>query len=41
MAMTPILILLPSRWLFHQPITAKGVMGAVISCIGVSLFFLL
>ncbi len=41
MAMTPILILLPSRWLFHQPITAKGVVGAVISCIGVSLFFLL
>ena len=41
MAMTPILILLPSRWLFHQPITAKGVLGAIISCIGVSLFFLL
>ena len=41
MAMTPILILLPSRWLFHQPITGKGVVGAVISCIGVSLFFLL
>ncbi len=41
MAMTPILILLPSRWLFHQPITAKSVVGAVISVIGVSLFFLL
>ena len=41
MALTPILILLPSKWMFHQPITWKAVMGAVISCIGVSLFFLL
>jgi len=41
MAMTPIIILLPSRWLFHQPITPRAVLGAVISVIGVSLFFLL
>ena len=41
MATTPILILLPSRWLFRQPITARAVLGAVISVIGVSLFFLL
>ena len=41
MAITPILILLPSRWLFGQPITLRSVLGAVISCIGVSLFFLL
>ena len=41
MALTPILILLPSRWLFHQPITIKGIVGAVISVVGVSLFFLL
>jgi len=41
MAMTPILILLPSKWLFHQPITMRNVIGAVISVIGVSLFFLL
>ena len=41
MAMTPILILLPSRWLFHQPVTPRAVIGAVISVIGVSLFFLL
>ena len=41
MALTPILILLPSRWLFGQPITAKSVVGAVISVVGVSLFFLL
>ncbi|MCR4602218.1 MAG: DMT family transporter [Prevotella sp.] len=41
MAMSPILILLPSKWLFHQPITARNVIGAIISVIGVSLFFLL
>ena len=41
MATTPILILLPSRWLFGQPITWRGVVGAVISVVGVSLFFLL
>ena len=41
MAMTPIIILLPSRWLFHQPVTLKGIIGAVVSVIGVSLFFLL
>ena len=41
MAMTPIIILLPSHYLFHQPITLKSVVGAVVSCIGVSLFFLL
>jgi len=40
MAMTPIIILLPSRWLFHQKITWRSVLGAVISVIGVSLFFL-
>ena len=41
MALTPILILLPSRWLFGQPITLKGVVGALISVVGVSIFFLL
>jgi drug/metabolite transporter (DMT)-like permease len=41
MAITPILILLPSYWIFHQPITFRGVAGAIISVIGVSLFFLL
>lgn len=40
MATTPILILLPSRWLFRQPVTARAVLGACISCVGVSLFFL-
>ncbi len=41
MALTPIIIILPARWLFGQPITAKSVMGAIISVMGVSLFFLL
>ena len=40
MAMTPIIILLPSRWLFHEKITWRAVIGAVISVVGVSLFFL-
>ena len=40
MAMTPIIILLPSYWLFHEKITWKAVFGAFISVIGVSLFFL-
>ena len=41
MALTPIIIILPAWWLFRQPITAKSLLGAVISVIGVSLFFLL
>ena len=41
MAMTPIIILFPSHWLFHQPITLRSILGALISCVGVSLFFLL
>jgi drug/metabolite transporter (DMT)-like permease len=40
MATTPILILLPSYWLFHQRITFRNVLGAFISVLGVSLFFL-
>lgn len=41
MALTPIIIILPAWWLFKQPITLRSVLGAVISVIGVSLFFLL
>lgn len=41
MALTPIIIILPAWWLFKQPITAKSLFGALISVIGVSLFFLL
>ena len=40
MAMTPIIILLPSYWLFHEKITWRAIIGAVISVFGVSLFFL-
>ena len=40
MAMTPIIILLPSYWLFHEKITWRAILGAFISVIGVSLFFL-
>lgn len=40
MALTPIIIILPSYWLFHQRITWRVVLGAVISVLGVSLFFL-
>ncbi len=39
MAMTPIIIILPSYWFFHEKITWRAVLGAVISVIGVSLFF--
>lgn len=40
MAMTPVFILLPARILFHQQITKLEVLGAIISVIGVSLFFI-
>lgn len=40
MAMTPVIIILPSHWLFHEKITWRTVLGALISVLGVSLFFL-
>lgn len=40
MALTPILILVPSYFLFKQKVTPKEVLGAIISVIGVSLFFI-
>jgi drug/metabolite transporter (DMT)-like permease len=40
MALTPVIILLPSRFLFKQKITTMEVLGAFISVAGVSLFFL-
>lgn len=40
MAITPIIILLPSYWFFRSPITLKAAVGAVISVVGVSLFFI-
>jgi len=39
MALTPIFILLPSRLLFKQRVTALEVVGAIISVCGVCLFF--
>lgn len=41
MAITPIIILPPAYFLFHRKITLKAVIGAIISVVGVSLFFLL
>ena len=40
MALTPVFILWPSRWLFGQRISAREVLGAVIAVTGVALFFL-
>ena len=39
-ALTPILIIAPAALLFHQRVTMREVIGAVISVIGVSLFFI-
>ena len=41
MALTPVIIILPSRLIFHERITWRAVIGAVVSVMGVSLFFLL
>jgi len=40
MALTPVIIILPSRWFFGQRITWKAVAGAVIAVIGAGLFFI-
>ena len=40
MALTPIFILWPSSFFFGQKVTAKEITGAIISVVGVSLFFL-
>lgn len=39
MALTPIIIIIPAYYIFHQPITLKGVVGAIISVVGACLFF--
>lgn len=39
MAMTPIFILWPSWYLYKQKVTLREILGAVISVVGVSLFF--
>lgn len=38
-ALTPILIIAPSALLFHQKVTAREVIGAIVSVAGVCLFF--
>ena len=40
MATTPVLIIAPSYFLFRQKVTALEILGAIISVIGVTLFFL-
>ncbi|MBP5546651.1 MAG: DMT family transporter [Bacteroidales bacterium] len=39
-ALTPILIIAPAAWLFHQKVTVREIIGAVISVAGVCLFFI-
>ena len=39
MAMTPIFILLPSWYFFHQKVTPLEILGAIISVAGVTMFF--
>ena len=41
MALTPVLILLPSHLIFKEKISKQSIIGACISVIGVSMFFLL
>jgi drug/metabolite transporter (DMT)-like permease len=40
MALTPIFIIAPAHWIFGQKVTYKEVIGAIISVVGVSFFFL-
>lgn len=39
-ALTPVLIIAPAAWLFHQRVTLREVVGAIVSVVGVSLFFI-
>ena len=39
-ALTPVLIIAPAAWLFHQRVTLREVVGACISVAGVCLFFI-
>lgn len=38
-ALTPVLIIAPAAWLFHQKVRPREVLGAVISVVGAALFF--
>ena len=39
-ALTPVLIIAPAAWLFHQRVRPREVLGAVISVVGAALFFI-
>ncbi len=39
-ALTPVLIIAPAAWLFHQKVTVREIIGAIISVAGVCLFFI-
>lgn len=39
-ALTPVLIIAPAAWFFHQRVTLREVIGAVVSVCGVCLFFI-
>lgn len=39
-ALTPVLIIAPAAWLFHQKVTVREVIGAIVSVAGVCLFFI-
>lgn len=39
-ALTPILIIAPAAWFFHQKVTLREILGAIISVVGVCLFFI-
>ena len=40
MSLSPVLILAPAHWIFGQRITLQEIIGACISVLGVSLFFI-
>jgi drug/metabolite transporter (DMT)-like permease len=41
MALTPVFILIPYAFVYHQRISAREFLGVVVSMTGVALFFLL
>ena len=40
MALTPVIIIIPSHFIYHQQISRKEILGAIIAVVGVSLFFI-
>ncbi len=41
MALVPVIIIIPAAWMFKQKITAREVAGAIISVLGVAMFFMM